>query len=107
MADTGLCASPRFSSMSLNSGAKSSASSTGCVARGLPPVPSSKARPWRMGVGLALLSCPLLAALLGPVAAAAATPGPHWVQATPSGGSIVALERSSLTLYALTDNGDL
>jgi len=63
-----------------------------------------------MGAGLTLLSCPLLAALLAPAAAAAMTPGPHWVQATPSGGSIVALERapsSSLTLYALTDNGDL
>jgi len=51
-----------------------------------------------------------LAGLLTPAAAAAVTRGPHWVQATPSGGSIVALERapsSSLTLYALADNGDL
>lgn len=80
------------------------------MARGLPPVPSSKARPWRLGVGLAWLACPLLAELLAPVAGAAMPPGPRWVQATPSGGSIVALERapsSSLTLYALADNGDL
>ncbi|HEV3074063.1 MAG TPA: hypothetical protein VHB47_06565, partial [Thermoanaerobaculia bacterium] len=58
-------------------------------------------------VGLAGLA---LAGLLTPAAAAAVTRGPHWVQATPSGGSIVALERapsSSLTLYALADNGDL
>src|ERR1700688_1123002 len=53
----------------------------------------------------------LLAAGLAPAAAAApVTRGPHWVQATPSGGSIVALEQapsSPQTLYALTDNGDL
>src|SRR5258708_1849246 len=54
--------------------------------------------------GLALAGLPIQAA------AAPVARGPHWVQATPSGGSIVALVRapsSSLTLYALADNGDL
>ncbi len=56
-----------------------------------------------MGLGLAILFCPLLSA-------AAPAPGPHWVQATPFGGSVVDLEQapsSPETMYALADTGDL
>jgi len=58
--------------------------------------------------GLAASAPPDLPA--APDSAAAVAPGPHWLQATPAGGTIVALAQSPSspqTLYAVADTGDL
>lgn len=86
--------------------------------------PASGAR-WRRGITVLMLALTSLAASsaaagptpsapadlpAAPDSATAVAPGPHWVQATPSGGSILALAQapsSPQTLYALADTGDL